>query len=241
MWAVAGGLLPWVVPTRFLPLPLPAPVRDVACFDLDGTLLDPGGSIRASIDCAVDAGGFERFKPEEVLIGMPLRDILRTRTQDALLIERMVDAFREHYVEEAWRLVKWYPGVQAAVETLRAEGMQTAIVTTKGEEEAHRLMENIGATDLWDTIVGDDDVRPLKPDPAPVVAACGRLGRRPDSAVMVGDTSYDVDAGRAAGAWTIGVRWGSGWTWGAPPTGADVLVADAQELLEAVRNWRHKP
>ncbi len=214
-------------------------MRDVACFDLDGTLLDPGGSIRASIDKAVEVGGYERFKPEEVLIGMPLRDILRTRTQDPLQIERMVDAFREFYVNEAWRLVRWYPGVKKTIEDLRADGFQTAIVTTKGEEEAIRLMENIDAVDLWDTIVGDDDVRALKPDPAPVVAACGRLHRRAVDAVMVGDTSFDVDAGRAAGAWTIGVEWGSGWTWGAPPTGAHELVADADALGDAVRRWRH--
>lgn len=218
--------------------PLAALVRDVACFDLDGTLLDPGGSIRASIDHAVASEDLVPIKPEDVFIGMPLREVLRTRTQDALQVERMVDAFREHYVEEAWRLVSWYPGVQHVVERLRADGLQTAIVTTKGEEEAHRLMEHLDVVDLWDTIVGDDDVRPTKPDPAPVVAACGRLGRRPVDAVMVGDTSYDVDAGRAAGAWTVGVRWGSGWTWGAPPTGADVLVADAAELLLAVQSWR---
>lgn len=213
-------------------------MRDVACFDLDGTLLDPGDSIRASIDHAIASEDLVPIRPEDVFIGMPLREVLRTRTGDPLQVERMVDCFREHYVEEAWRLVAWYPGVRHVVETLRAEGVRTAIVTTKGEEEARRLMERLDALDLWDTIVGDDDVRPTKPDPAPVVAACGRLHRTPADAVMVGDTSFDVDAGRAAGAWTVGVRWGSGWTWGAPPTGADVLVADAFELLAAVEAWR---
>lgn len=213
-------------------------MRDVACFDLDGTLLDPGDSIRASIEFALHSEDLVPIKPEDVFIGMPLRDVLRTRTDDPLQVERLVDCFREHYVEEAWRLVRWYPGVKHVVETLRAGGVRTAIVTTKGEEEAHHLMDRLGALDLWDTIVGDDDVRPVKPDPAPVVAACGRLHRRPDDAVMVGDTSFDVEAGRAAGAWTVGVRWGSGWTWGAPPTDADVLVADAFELLAAVEAWR---
>lgn len=213
-------------------------MRDTVCFDLDGTLLDPGGSIRACIDHAVGAEGLRPFAAEEVLIGMPLRQILRTRTQEEECIERMVHAFRHHYENEAWRLARWYDGMEGLVARCREAGLHTAIVTTKGEAEAAALMRNLEATHLWDTIVGDDDQRPLKPDPAPVVAACERLERHPSDAVMVGDTSFDMDAGRAAGAHTIGVRWGSGWQWGAAPEGAHVIVDDAAELWDAIQAWR---
>ncbi len=213
-------------------------MKDTVCFDLDGTLLDPGGSIRASIDAAVAIEDLRPFDNEEVLIGMPLRDILRTRTEDVHAIERMVQEFRRYYEEEAWRLASWYPGIEAVLRRCRAEGLQTAIVTTKGESEATVLMRNLGRLDLFDTIVGDDDVRELKPHPAPVIAACGRLGRHPRDAAMVGDTSFDVDAGRAAGCHTIGVRWGSGWDWGAAPVDAHELVADADELWARIDAWR---
>lgn len=209
----------------------------IACFDLDGTVMDPGGSIRAALDAAIRHGGHRPFAADEVLIGMPLRDILRTRTEDGADIEAMVQEFRRVHMEESWRMARFHDGFPDLVQTLRDDGFKTAIVTTKGEQEAERLMRDLDIHDLWDTIVGDDDVRPIKPDPAPVIAACGRLGAHPKQAVMVGDTSFDMDAGRAAGAWTIGVSWGSGSSWGAAPTGGDALVHDAAQLLAEIRRW----
>ncbi len=215
-------------------------MRDTVCFDLDGTLLEPGGSIRKSIEHAVSTEGLRGFAQNEVLIGMPLRDILRTRTKDAEAIDRMVVAFREFYIAEAWRFATWFPGIQDMLSACRSHGLQTAIVTTKGEDEAEHLMRNLGASHYFDTIVGDDDVRALKPHPDPVIAACGRLERHPRDAIMVGDTSFDVDAGRAAGCHTIGVRWGSGWSWGAAPDQAHELVADADALWGAIDAWRQR-
>ncbi len=213
-------------------------MKDTVCFDLDGTLLDPGGSIRASIDAAVAIEGLPPFDREEVLIGMPLRDILRTRCDDLHAIERMVQEFRRYYEDEAWRLATWYPGIEDMLQRCRDAGLQTAIVTTKGESEATVLMRNLDRLHLFDAIVGDDDVRELKPHPAPVIAACGRLGRHPRDAVMVGDTCFDIDAGRAAGSHTIGVRWGSGWDWGAAPDAAHELADDADDLWRRIEAWR---
>lgn len=207
------------------------------CFDLDGTLLDPAGSIRDAIEHAVASQGLPGFAPDEVLIGMPLRDILRTRTHDAGRIDAMVDAFRQRYLDHGWRMVRWYDGVADVVHWLRDEGVGTAIVTTKGEAEAEGLMQRLHHADLWDTIVGDDDVRPLKPDPAPVIAACGRLGLHPSRCAMVGDTVFDIDAGRAAGTYTVGVAWGTGWHWNAAPDGADAVAKDARDLRRILAEW----
>lgn len=203
-------------------------------WDMDGTLLNPNGSIRGALDAAVRFGGFEPFASEEVLIGMPLRDILQKRTRDASAIEAMVDEFRRISYEEAWRIVQWYPGIKEVVAWCREQGWKTAVVTTKGEFEADLLLRNLGARELFDAVVGDDDVRALKPHPAPVLEACRRIGAAPTDAVMVGDTSYDVDAGRAAGCQTIGVAWGHGGS-SHGAQAADVYVADAAQLQAALQ------
>lgn len=210
-------------------------------WDMDGTLLDPNGSIRGALDAAVRFGGFAPFAEDEVLIGMPLRDILWTRTQDPKLIEAMVDEFRRVSYEETWRIVQWYDGVLEALAWCRSVGLKTAVVTTKGEYEADLLLQNLESRHLFDTVVGDDDVRALKPDPAPVLEACRRLGVAPAEAIMVGDTVYDVDAGRAAGCTTVGVGWGHGHgAHGAQH--ADTVVADGAALLETLqRLCGHNP
>lgn len=210
--------------------------RDVVCFDLDGTLLDPAGSIRAAIEGALALHGYGAFAEHEVLIGMPLRDILRLRTDDPDEVEAMVERFRDLYTSETWRLARFIPGTLEVVGRCREAGLQTAIVTTKGEQEAIDLLSNLQVADRFDTIVGDDDVRPTKPDPAPVIAACGRLGRHPRDACMIGDTVFDIEAGRAAGAYTIGVQWGHGRS-GHGVEQADAVVADPQALWDAIQDW----
>lgn len=210
-------------------------------WDMDGTLLDPNGSIRGALDAAIRRGGFAPIPEDEVLIGMPLRDILRRRTQDEDAIEAMVDEFRRVSYEETWRIVSWYPGILEALAWCRNVGIQTAVVTTKGELEADVLLRNLDARHWFDTVVGDDDVRPLKPDPAPVLAACRRLDVAPEAAVMIGDTVYDVDAGRAAGCTTIGVGWGHG-SGIHSAQGADHIVHEAAQLLRTLQELAgHNP
>ncbi|MGB0652711.1 MAG: HAD family hydrolase [Thermoplasmatota archaeon] len=208
-------------------------MRPIVCWDLDGTILDPNGSIRASIDHAVESRGHEPFDADDQgLIGKDLRTILRMKEPegDDEAIQAMVDAFRRHYTEEAWHAVRFYPGVRETIEALHQEGRQQAIVTTKGEEEAKELLANLDFAHPFGAIVGDDDVRPIKPDPAPVYAACGRLGQQPDVAVMIGDTIYDVAAGKAAGAAAIGVTWGHSGAERLLAAGADKVAEDAQQL-----------
>lgn len=210
-------------------------------WDMDGTLLDPNGSIRGALDAAVVFGGFAPFSEDEVLIGMPLRDILRMRTDDAAAIEAMVDEFRRVSYEEAWRIVSWYPGILDILTWCRDQGLQVGVVTTKGEYEADLLLRNLDQRDLFDTVVGDDDVRALKPDPAPVREALRRLDVAPEDAVMIGDTCYDVDAGHAAGCTTIGVLWGHG-AGGHGPEGADYVVGDRDALLRTLQELAgHNP
>ena len=205
-------------------------------FDLDGTVLDPNGSIRATIDHVLAAAGLEPIAPEEVLVGMPLRDILALRAAEPARVEALVAHYRRHFGDTTWRLVRWIPGVRGVVEGLRAQGTRTAVVTTKGEGEADRLLRDLGVRGLFDTVVGDDDERPVKPDPAPVLEACRRLGVAPWEAAMVGDTRFDVEAGRAAGCRTVAVLWGHG----TPEVGAqaDAMAADAASLARLLAAWR---
>lgn len=203
-------------------------------WDLDGTLLESGRSIRTAMGHVLREEGLRPFDAAEMrgLIGKPLREILRLRCKDAGVVERMTHRYREVYGAYAWVFVGWYPGTRDLLARLQARGVRQAVVTTKGQDEARVLLRDLGVAHLFDAVVGDDDVRALKPDPAPVLSACGALGLPPGACVMVGDTAYDVAAGNAAGAYTIGVLWGHG----APETlaEADALAGDAAALARAL-------
>lgn len=201
-------------------------------WDLDGTLLESNLSIRQTMNHVLGERGLPAFtKPElDALIGHPLREILATKTADRAAVEAMALRYREVYNESGWVTVGLHEGVIPLVQRLRAGGHPQAIVTSKGQRESETVLEDLGIAGLFDAVVGDDDVRPLKPDAAPVLEACRLLRRAPDRCVMVGDTRFDIGAGKSAGAYAVGVLWGNGSRESLLEAGADALAKDALAL-----------
>jgi 2-phosphoglycolate phosphatase len=212
-------------------------------WDLDGTLLESDLSIRDTMNRVLAERGLGTFTRAELdaLIGKPLRDILAQRSPDQAAVEAMAQRYRSVYTESGWVTVLLHPGVEDVVRSLRAEGVRQGVVTSKGQNEAEQLLHDLGLASLFDAVAGDDDVRRLKPDPAPVLAACERLGVPTSDAIMVGDTEFDVRAGRAAGARTVGILWGHGTEASLRRAGADHVVADAKELRSCLDRWLRSP
>ena len=207
-------------------------------WDLDGTLLDSRRSIRETMNTVLAERGLPGFTRDELgaLIGHPLRDILATKTKDRAVVEAMTHRYREAYNESGWVTVRVAAGLEDLLIRLRQDGVRTAVVTSKGQRETEVLLADLGVAHLFDAIVGDDDVRPLKPDPAPVREALALLGGVPaDRAVMVGDTTFDVEAAVGAGVACVGVLWGTHDRKTLLGAGAVAVAADAAGLAKALR------
>jgi len=200
--------------------------------DVDGTLLDANRSIRDTMNRVLAEERLPTFGAGEVerLIGNPLRVILSAKCPDRAVVERMAHRYRALYSEVGWVLARPFPGIEDLLGDLRAHGVLTGIVTSKGQRETEVLLRDLGLADRFDAVVGDDDVRPLKPDPAPVLAGCTALGVAPHEAAMVGDTRFDILSGKAAGANAVGVLWGNGSRQELVESGADELARDVKEL-----------
>lgn len=210
-------------------------------FDVDGTILDANQSIRQTMNHVLAEQGQRTFTKAELdaLIGHPLRDILRTKAPNLApeALERMALRYREVYNESGWVTAAPFAGIESLLRALRADGHAIGIVTSKGEQEAETVLFDVGLGDLVDTVVGDDDKRPLKPDPAPVLEACRRLNVPVASSCMIGDTRFDIESARRAGSLAIGVLWGNGSRDSLVQAGAQKLVADVPELLADLRAW----
>lgn len=209
--------------------------RAAVLVDLDGTLLESRLSIRDTLNTVLAENRLPPFSRAELdaLIGKPLRDILAMRTADPAAVERMTHRYRAAYNETGWVTVEVFPIVDL-LRDLRAQGVGLGCVTSKGQHETETLLFDLGLGDLFDAIVGDDDARPLKPHPAPVLEACRLLGADPGDAVMVGDTVFDVGAAVAAGAWSVGVLWGIHDASRLREAGATLLAATPTELGKAI-------
>jgi len=209
------------------PLIGPSRVIHTALFDLDGTLIDSIELIRRSYEHTLRIHYDRAMTPEDWLsgLGRPLRWQFAQYTQDAREIEALIATYRAHNHAHHDAMVTAFPGAVEAVRSLKERGVAIAIVTSKLNAGARRGLACVGFGDLFDVIVGADDVEVHKPDPAPVVAALARLGRSAETAVMVGDSPHDLASGRAAGTRTAAVAWG-------PFARADLELARPDHWLE---------
>lgn len=207
-------------------------------WDLDGTLLDSKLSIRDTMNTVLAERGLPAFTKAglDTLIGHPLRDILATKTKDLAAVEAMAQRYRHAYNESGWVTVRVAEGLADLVGRLRQRGIRQAVVTSKGQHETEVLLVDLGIAHLFDAVVGDDDVRPLKPDPAPVLEALRLLDVAPADAVMVGDTVFDVGAARGAGVRCVGALWGTHPRPTLLGAGADAVAGDAAGLAKALRH-----
>ena len=171
-------------------------------FDFDLTLAD---STRAIVECFTHA--FEKMALPRPLaadvaktIGVPLPQAFATLTGDAAphAAQLFVKRFIERADEVMSNLTTMLPHTVATVNALRADGIRTAIVSTKFRYRIVEILERRQLKDAFDVVIGGEDVSEHKPHPEGLKLALQRLEVEPHEAVYVGD--HPVDAQAAAGA-----------------------------------------
>jgi pyrophosphatase PpaX len=210
--------------------------RTSLLFDLDGTLVDSIELILASARHAFI--GFEGRVPTDdewrAGIGRPLLTMFREFTPDEDEVERLVARYREHQVKHHDSLVRAYEGIVDMILDLARDGHPMALVTSKVDWLAVHALKLVGLDRAIPVVVGCDSTTNHKPHPEPVEKALSLLGSAPSSALFVGDSPHDIEAGRAAGVYTIGVTWGAFSRAEMEACGADVVVDDVPGLRQAI-------
>jgi len=199
-------------------------------FDFDGTLADSVELIMASFRHATQR--VLGAVPDEALlragIGLPL--IEQMQNLDADRWQQLYDVYVEHNAAVHDELLRPYPGVSELLAGLRGQGRRLGVVTSKRRETARRGLEVLGLGE-FDVLVGYEDTDQHKPGPQPLLHALQLLGAGPEQAVYVGDTAWDVRAGRAAGVATIAVAWGVAGREELAAEGPDLLFEAAEQVL----------
>ena len=192
-----------------------------AILDLDGTLVHTLGDFVEALQrmlqdlpepyasFTVNAQSVEPLvgKGSENLIKSLLADI--DRAQAAInnganpatpaVLELACSRYLHHYADVNGRIATVYPGVLEGLEALRALGWSLACVTNKPTAMAQALLQAKGLAGFFAFTLGGDALPRKKPDPLPLLTACARLGVSAAHTLMVGDSSNDAQAARAAG------------------------------------------
>lgn len=213
-----------------------APV-DVVIFDFDGTLADSRDLLCSLVVRALDESGLTPAAPGRIarLIGLPLLDVLSAASGVPAPELHAVAALYRRYAgsPEAIAGFRLFPGVRPTLERLAGAGKRLAVATSKSRGITERILVHLGLDDLLPTVVGGDCVAPGegKPHPAAVDLVLERTGCRRHRAAVVGDTTYDVDMGRAAGVLTIAATYGMHDRATLAASRPDAYIDDIAELL----------
>lgn len=180
-------------------------VRTVV-FDLDGTLIDSNWLHLRSWQTALDRLGLS-IPDQEIIDRLGLRtvDIARgiVSGHGEQPVTKLVE-LKSKLFEESWRHeIKPRDGAIEILQMIRSRGLRSAVASSNTSERITKTVKHFGMENLLDALVGIDEVEEGKPNPALVTAAINKLRGSSEQSIYIGDSKYDIEAGRAAGTRTV--------------------------------------
>lgn len=193
-------------------------------FDLDGVLIDSFESWYQAFTAMLTAYGKEEMSRETFEAkcwGPDLRHNL-----EALQLDADAERYCIRAQKDLTELIKLFPDTKAVLHRVSEEyKFKVGLVTNTPRENVNKIFEHFQFSNHFDAILTGDDVKRAKPDAAIVLKACAQLNVKPEHAILVGDTTADFMAGKAAGCFVIGV--------GAKSVG-DVCIENLNELFSVL-------
>jgi phosphoglycolate phosphatase len=213
--------------------------------DLDGTLLDTVLDLHAAACGMLGDLGRPPVAVEDIraYVGRGIPNLVKRVLAGKLEaaddpIPPPADAlasFKKHYEHFNGRAAKPFPGVIEGLEAFKAMGLPMGVITNKAQAFTIPLLERTGLMPYMSVAVSGDQLPKPKPDPMPLVWACGRMDVSPADTLMIGDSVHDFKAGRNAGCKVFLVPYGYNEGQDVQGLAADAIVStikDAAALIQ---------
>lgn len=222
---------------------------DAAIVDLDGTMVDTIGDFAEAITRMLSDLQLPLLTAADIehMVGKGTEHLLRLALAAALtsaghpkdglaeavetLFPQAMQRYMHHYVAINGLHSSVYDGVALGLQALKNAGLRLACVTNKPLAFTMPLLKTKGLDGLFEVVFGGDSFERKKPDPLPLLNACQALGASPARTLMIGDSSNDAQAGRAAGCPVVLVSYG--YNHGQP-----VDTVDADGFVDSIAQLR---
>ena len=186
----------------------------IMIFDFDGTLADTTEVIvqimQASIrELALPACTFEECAST---IGLRLTDIPSVLFPEHIVDKEIFAATYRRLAPEFYKTdsVRLYPYVLETLTEMKERGLTLTIASSRSKASLEELVDSLGLSSLISHIVGAEDVTEGKPCPEPVYHILEKFAVKPEEAIVIGDTAFDIQMGKRAGTKTCGITHGNG-------------------------------
>ena len=223
---------------------------DLVVFDFDGTIVDSQAMIYQGMGDAFRGCGLAAPSLAAVrsIVGLSLEQAVEQLipdddNKDQETIFALADGYRRAFSRYRRDPDNFheplYPGVRETLSGLRAQGYRLAIATGKNRRGLDNSLRHHGLVDFFETLKTADD-GPSKPHPAILEQALNENAVSARAAIMIGDTSFDMAMGRAAGTACLGVRWGYHEDAALIESGANQLIDNFTDIPAALNNLAQK-
>jgi phosphoglycolate phosphatase len=204
-------------------------------FDLDGTLVDTVQDITDALNYAMKPYDIKNLTVRDTMamVGEGISRLIEKAlpAEKRHLKDDVIKRFLEYYSGHLADKSRGYPHVKETLENLT--NFKKAVISNKREDLSKRLLEELGLSEYFYLIIGSDTAGERKPSAIPIFYVISKLGVSPEESIIVGDSTFDIEAGKKAGIKTVAV------TYGYRPmeflTGADYIIDDIRELVPLLR------
>jgi phosphoglycolate phosphatase len=212
------------------------PPFTAALFDLDGTLLDTLTDLADAANHALASVGRPTHPRDayRTLVGQGVRQLFI----DGLgpghthLVDDAIAAHLAYYEAHRFDTTRPYPGIGPLLEALTQRGVRLGVLSNKPDDATQDVIARYFPDTPWAWVRGHRAGTAPKPDPHAAIEATQALGIPPERWLYVGDTSVDMQTGRDAGMFTVGVTWGFRSVEELWASGAEALIHEPAELLK---------
>lgn len=212
-----------------------------AIFDLDGTLVNSINTISYYANLVLKENGIEEIPTERYkhIVGLGAKrliaDSLAERgVSDENIFYRAYNRYMEVYVSDATYLSEVYSGIKELLSEMKKRNMQIAILSNKPEEQVREVVSALFEEGTFDVVMGAVEKFPRKPDPAQALSLAQMLGAIPSECIYFGDTSTDMQTGKNAGFYTVGVTWGFRSREELEANNADFIIDNPKEAYKLI-------
>jgi len=206
-------------------------------FDLDGTLVDSSVDLTNALNYATAPYEIAQKTVQETksLVGEGITRLIEKLLgpEKSNIRQEVMDRFMEYYSAHLVDFTRAYDGVPEVLSMLHR--YHKAVISNKRESLSRRVLLDLGLLHHFDAVLGSDSVGEKKPSPKPLLKVMEMFSCNPGQTVIVGDSNFDVEAGKAAGIGTIAVSYG--YREASLLRQADVIIARVQELPSALERF----
>lgn len=218
-------------------------MKQLAIFDLDGTLLNTIKDLGEAANYALDRNGFHTHSIASYpfFVGNGVRRLIeRVLPEDArkknAVIEAMLKDFKEYYDENNTKLTTPYEGINELLTQLQEQGVKLAVASNKYQVATEKIINHFFPNIEWVAIEGQKEGIPIKPDPSIIFIILSAAKIAKQDTIYIGDSGIDMETARRACVDSIGVTWGFRPVKELKEYHANVIINKPQDIMPIIEN-----